>query len=85
MTKRNRFSMLQESAALLEETIEAIGSPPVAAQDVDWVQVLEFAADIVKNAADIGHEGKDAEHYLYEAVMQAVYGDGYWDWLRVVT
>ena len=81
----SRFSMLQESAAFLEEKIEAIGNPPTIMEDIGWQTVLENCENMVKNAAECGSEGKDAQHYLYEAVMQAVYGDGYWDWLKVVT
>ena len=81
----SRLSMLQESGALLDEKIEAIGNPPTIVEDIDWQTVLEDCEHMVQSACDFGSEGKDAQHYLYEAVMQAVYGDGYWDWLGKVT
>jgi hypothetical protein len=40
---------------------------------------------VERNTAEVeekGYEDDDFQHYVYEAAMEAVYGQGYWAWFN---
>lgn len=53
---------------------------PVATpkNEVDWNTVYDYAIEGISQLAKDGYQPKDFEHYLYEAVINAVYGNGVW-------
>jgi hypothetical protein len=52
---------------------------PERLADIDWAKVLETAQICLDEA---GEEDSDNAHYLYEAVMEAVYGPSCWGWIN---
>ena len=52
---------------------------PVA--EPDWSRVKEAAIDHVERSMRYGRE-KDVEHYIYEQVLETVYGADIWDTLN---
>ena len=58
---------------------EAAKPQPVA--NPDWSKVKEMAIDHVERT--LRREGeKDADHYIYEQVLETVYGADIWDTLN---
>lgn len=54
--------------------------PPSMIMNVDWGKVLVYAKER-KDAVERGSFiGDDDEHYMFEAVMEAVYGENYFEW-----
>ena len=58
---------------------------PKAPDAIDWAPVYTMATHHI-NGLDGQHEEchseDDCQDYLYEAVLQAIYGKGIWPWLR---
>lgn len=55
--------------------------PPAVLVEVDWSGVIEAAVarrDSV--VAGTYHEDNDDDVYMFEEVMQAVFGEGYFSW-----
>lgn len=58
-------------------------SIPKLIENPDFSNVILMAQDINKSIVDgIYHEDSDSKHYLYEAVMTALYGEKYWKWIN---
>jgi hypothetical protein len=36
----------------------------------------------VEETVESGYQDEDFKHYVYEAAVQAVYGDSFWNWKR---
>jgi len=49
-------------------------------EKIDWQPVIDLVIDGVDTMRNECYEPKDFEHYVYEAVMEAVYGKDVWKW-----
>ena len=66
-------------------TITGIYDPdvPVEFTNPDFSKLEDYVLDAHKDAHKAGwREPKDFEHYVYEHVMEAIYGPDYWDWIN---
>ena len=66
-------------------TITGIYDPdvPVEFPNPDFSKVLAYVLDAHQAAHEANwREPKDFEHYVYEQVMDAIYGPDYWDWIN---
>lgn len=54
---------------------------PVLKKKPDFSEVIEMAEDANTEIQEDNREPKDHNHMIYEAVMIALYGESYWDWL----
>jgi len=58
-------------------------SPPKPVKDIDFGRVIKMCkARITDTAAGLTHDDDDFEHYLYEDVMKAIFGDDIFDWIN---
>lgn len=46
----------------------------------DWTTVKKYIKAGMDHLEREGGEDKDFEHYVFEAVMEAMYGPDVWDW-----
>jgi hypothetical protein len=46
----------------------------------DWSMVLNMARAKFAADRDLKCDPKDIENYIFEGVMTAVYGEGFWEW-----
>lgn len=71
------------TAAIKEELArrDAIGVP-VPLPDPDFSKLTNMMVDGLEEYASTGHTDDDFEHYVYEAALEAVFGDGVWEWMR---
>jgi len=68
---------LQREVARRRETASAV---PRELPGFDWTPLVTMVRENVRVLAETGRYGKDFEHYVYEEVMVAMYGSGYWNW-----
>lgn len=54
---------------------------PFLLGEIDWSGVYSTAKGIVDQIKENGFSG-DSEHWCYEEVMEAVFGENIWDWLN---
>lgn len=55
---------------------------PEPVENPDWAGVISLAKKTIENVNNNGYLGKDMEHYAYEEVMKAVYGNNIFDWIN---
>lgn len=56
---------------------------PTIQKDIDWSNVIKQAEDIRDEVVNGEyHEDNDNDHYLYEAVMEAVFGKDFFKWFN---
>ena len=53
---------------------------PKRLDEIDWQPVLTCAESGFARMLAEHYEDDEFKHYIYEAVMTAVYGPGYWPW-----
>jgi len=46
----------------------------------DWSAVVRMARAKFESDRDLADDPKDIKHYIYEGVMEAVYGAAFWPW-----
>jgi hypothetical protein len=55
--------------------------PPISCENPDFSEVLDLCKvhilDISRNETD-----EDTIHYIYEAAMEAIYGQDIWQWIN---
>ncbi len=80
MTNLSEFTDMQLRLEL-EKREKAIKEPPKMIKNPDFTDIIVQAAAIVQLIVD-GHYHEDYDHpnYIYEAVMEAVYGEDIWTW-----
>lgn len=82
MTDLTDFTDTQLRLELAKREKEA-KTPPSIIENPDLSRVVSAAKDIVQNVVDGRyHEDNDDDHYIFEAVMEALYGPDFWDWLN---
>lgn len=68
---------LEREIAIRKAKHEAMASKPKALEVINWNPVLETAQEVIDAMWDgTYHDDNDDKQYLYEAVMQAIYGRG---------
>ena len=80
MAKSNirNFSDAYLLAEIERRKLEA-NKPPEPLAKPDFSDIIKLANEMVKQKVD-GREDDDNDHWCFEAVMDAVYGKGIWDW-----
>ncbi len=68
----------------LEEEIfrrrEAVRKAPSPLPVPDFSFLREMVITSINQSVKDEHEDNDFEHYVYEAVMEAIYGKDFWEW-----
>lgn len=68
----------------LEEEVERRrkkeAEPPEAVANPDFREVIDTAMEGVASMVRDDYEDDDLSHLIYERVMEAVFGPGYWAW-----
>lgn len=72
----------EQLKAELESRTKQWKGPLDPIQHPDFTELVEMVVEGHKKMVADGYEDEDLDHYVYEAVMTAVYGDGYWVWRR---
>ena len=49
---------------------------------IDWSEVVREAQSYIESLASGCGYDSDSEHYIVEAVMEAIYGDKVYDWIN---
>ena len=57
---------------------------PIPDAQIDWSEVISQAKKHFENSLKDEVDHEDDEHYMYEAVMQAVYGKDVFDFLNAI-
>lgn len=61
-------------------TVSFEHSEPVEKPSPDWSQVLKMARMKFEADRDLECDPKDIHEYIFEGVMEAVYGPEFWPW-----
>ena len=48
----------------------------------DLTALKSLTEETINNIIETGFPGKDHRHFIYEKVMEALYGSQVWDWLN---
>lgn len=66
----------------LEKELEArrLAEVPQPLPNINWSEVIGQAIKVRDGIAENGYGGKDRQHYMFEAVMLAVFGKNYFNW-----
>lgn len=76
------FSM-EELEEELERRKEAQNSRPQVKDNPKWAKVIVMAEDIVNRvAAGEYSEDNDDAHYMWEQVMETLYGEDFFEWFN---
>ena len=54
---------------------------PIQVKDPDFGPAVKYAEELM-NDIEKGEVNDDAQHYVYETVMEAVYGKDVWNWIN---
>jgi hypothetical protein len=55
---------------------------PIASEDLNISGIMHQASEYITSIEKTGRPPRDAEHYIFEAVMTSFYGHDVWDWLN---
>lgn len=55
---------------------------PKPLMKMGWYEVQKLAENYIAHITEYGYEPKDAEHYIFEGVMETVYGKNIWDYIN---
>lgn len=81
----SQLEKLQKQKVEIENKIknlEKIGGRPVRQDSINWKPVLELAESYVHDLDEEGYVDDDMEHYIKEAVLEAVFGEDVWKWIN---
>lgn len=85
MSKKSDIAELERRKQAIEQKINNLKSnkipTPLHPMVINWKDVIETCVSIIKDLDDNGYRDDDDEHYVYEAVMQAVYGPDIFKWM----
>ena len=48
----------------------------------DWSHVIMLCAGYIAELAKANHEPKDSREYIFEAAIEAIYGEKVWQWIN---
>lgn len=78
---------MQEEIQRREVEARRAGKPEVL-KDINWTPVVELCEKYVKQIVEeVEEEGSyyddsDWDNYIYEATLDAVFGEGFWPWFN---
>jgi hypothetical protein len=55
---------------------------PLASEDVNISELAKQASEYIEDVQRDGCPSKDAEHFIFESVMETFYGKDVWNWLN---
>ncbi len=58
-------------------------APPPPLEEIDWSIVKNLALDYI-SIIERNTKAGDIKHYVFEAVIQAVYGKDVWEWVNKI-
>jgi hypothetical protein len=74
----------QELEAELKRRKEKSKGPPKVLDNMDWLPLIDYVKmsvdDIAKEPNGERYEPKDFEHWIFESVMETIYGHDIWKW-----
>lgn len=79
---KRQIADLQDEAEMVErwgDSVRSLGSFSDQAKVEAFNELYRRARTYLKDFVETGYEPKDAEHYLYEAVINSTLGSGAWD------
>lgn len=83
MDKLEEFDTVQLEAELeRRKQEEKRRNMPRRLDNPDWSAVEKMCEEYINALAWNGRPPKDADHYIYEAAMTAVFGNGVWVWIN---
>lgn len=59
---------------------KAGNSAPKPLSNPDFSKLITFVVSGIEEAVKERRKDSDFEHYVYEVVMEAIYGKDFWDW-----
>lgn len=62
------------------EKEKEISKIPTPLNNIDWSNVIDFAKQIVQSVADGEGEIKDQTQWMWECVMESVFGENFFRW-----
>ena len=82
-TMRNADDMTSEELRALAEKreLEEKQNYPKPQKEIDWSPVIRCAKEILEDISEKGYS-KDAEHFIYEETMKAIFGSEVFVWLN---
>ena len=55
---------------------------PKPLENPDFTSLIEIAKNHIEEISNDGFSDEDSDHWFYEAVMEAVYGNKVWEWIN---
>ena len=88
MALRNKPTPTADLAAMTDEELEAELqrrklaqiTPPTPLTNPDFTGLVKMVTTEVKELAKPDGYSKDFKHYVFESVLEAIYGKNIWDW-----
>jgi hypothetical protein len=80
--KMTRDELLVQKQMIENQLKELNTSKPVANHIINWETVLNTANAYIEDLQNgAGVDEEDIQQYLFEEVMEAIYGDNIFDWI----
>jgi hypothetical protein len=57
---------------------------PKPLEQIDWSRVTKSAQSLVDGVAKNGYTDEDAAQYMFEDVMETIYGKDFWKWYNKI-
>ena len=67
---------------MVKDGVTFYAKEPVENPAPDWEMVLTYARSQFEAAKRLEREPKDIREYIYEGVMEAIYGTKFWPWFN---
>lgn len=84
MDKENTMSIKDYSDEEIQKELERRQKEktkvPEPIKNIDWSEVFRLVKEGIYSISEDGYEPKDFKHYIFETVMEAVYGKNIWKW-----
>lgn len=77
-----KYSVEQLEKELIRRKEEKLAPPPKVKLDPDYSEVVKMVKGYIKEVDETGHDDADWEHYIYEAVLDAIYGPTIWEFFK---
>ena len=83
MSSLKRFSK-EELQAELKRREEENQKPPPVSDNMNWLPLIDYVKSSIDEIAaapeEERYEPKDFEHWIFETVMETIYGKDIWVW-----
>lgn len=71
----------QELQAELERRQKIANAPPKKLDQINWKPIEDMVVSHITNLTEAAPD-EDFPHYIFEAEIEAVYGNSIWEWYR---